>query len=47
MYSGSANTIIVGNGVVELLVADDSTLVTNITPSFILNGEETIEAFET
>ena len=47
MYSGSANTIIVGSGVIESLVADDSTLVTNITPSFILNGEESIEAFKT
>ena len=47
MYSGSANTIIVGSGVIELLVADDSELVTNITPSFILNGEESIEPFET
>ena len=46
MYSGSANTIIVGSGVIELLAADDSTLVTNITPSFILNGEESIEPFE-
>lgn len=47
MYSKSANTIIVGSGVIELLVADDSTLVTNLTPSFILNGEESIESFET
>ena len=47
MYSASANTIIVGSEVIELLVADDSTLVTNITPSFILNGEEAIEPFET
>lgn len=47
MYSGSANTIIVGSNVIELLVADDNTLVTNLTPSFILNGEEAIEAFET
>ena len=45
MYSQSANTIITGSGVIDLLVADDSTLVTNITPSFILNGEEDIEAF--
>lgn len=45
MYSESANTIITGSGVIDLLVADDSTLVTNITPSFILNGEEDIEAF--
>ena len=46
MYSKSANTIIVGSGVIELLVADDNTLVTNLTPSFILNGEESIESFE-
>ena len=45
MYSGSANTIIVGSGVVELLVADDSTLVTNITPSFILKDEASIDKF--
>lgn len=47
MYSQSANTIITGSGVIDLLVADDSTLVTNITPSFILIGEEDIEAFTT
>ena len=47
MYSESANTIIVGSGVIESLVTDDSSLVTNITPSFILNGEDVIEAFET
>ena len=47
MYSKSANIIIVGSGVIELLVADDNTLVTNLTPSFILNGEESIESFET
>lgn len=45
MYSSTANTIITGSGVIELLVTDDSTLVTNVTPSFILNGEEDIEAF--
>ena len=45
MYSSTANTIITGSGVIELLVADDSTLVTNVTPSFILNGEEDIEDF--
>ena len=47
MYSSTANTIITGSGVIELLVANDSTLVTNVTPSFILNGEEDIEAFST
>ena len=45
MYSSTANTIITGSGVIDLLVADDNTLVTNITPSFILNGEEDIEDF--
>lgn len=37
--------IITGSGVIELLVADDDTLVTNITPSFILQNEESIEKF--
>ena len=45
MYSASANKIITGSGVVELLVNDDSTLVTNITPSFILQSEDVIENF--
>lgn len=45
MYSPSANKIIVGSGVIEKLVSDDETLVTNITPSFILNNEESIEKF--
>lgn len=46
MYSQSANTIITGSGAIEMLVADDSSLVTNITPSFILKDEESIEKFE-
>jgi len=45
MYSASANTIITGSGAIDLLVVDDSTLVTNITPSFILNSKDDIEAF--
>ena len=45
MYSKSANKIITGSGVIEQLVADDSTLTTNVTPSFILNSENDIEAF--
>lgn len=45
MYSPSANTIITGSGVVEKIVADDSSLVTNITPSFIIQNEEAIEKF--
>lgn len=45
MYSQSANKIITGSGVIELLVAEDETLVTNITPSFILQDEESIEKF--
>lgn len=45
MYSESANKIITGSGVIDVLVQDDSTLVTNITPSFILQDEESIEKF--
>ena len=45
MYSPSANTIIVGSKIIEKLVSDDSTLVTNITPSFILQNEEAITPF--
>lgn len=45
MYSQSANKIITGSGVIEKLVQEDSTLVTNITPSFILKDEESVEAF--
>ena len=36
-----------GSGVIEQLVADDNTLTTNVTPSFILNSENNIEAFTT
>ena len=45
MYSVSANKIITGIGVIEKLVEEDSTLVTNITPSFILKDEESIDSF--
>ena len=45
MYSQSANKIITGAGVIGLLVEADSTLVTNITPSFVLVNEEAIEPF--
>ena len=45
MYLQSANTIITGSQVIEKLVADDNELVTNITPSFILQDEESIEKF--
>lgn len=47
MYSKSANKIITGSGVIEQLVAEDNTLTTNVTPSFILNSENDIEAFTT
>lgn len=47
MYSQSANKIITGSGVIEKLVADDNTLVTNITPSFILTDKDSIENFTT
>lgn len=45
MYSMSANKIITGSNVVEQLTNEDSSLVTNITPSFIVKNEESIEAF--
>ena len=45
MFSKSANTIITGSGIIEKLVQEDSTLVTNITPSFIVNDENAIEDF--
>lgn len=45
MYSTSANKIITGSKVIEKLVGEDSTLVTNITPSFIMKDGESIEKF--
>lgn len=45
MYSASANKIITGSGVIDLLVQDDSTLVTAITPSFIMKSKDMIESF--
>ena len=47
MYSQSANKIITGSGVIEKLVSEDSSLVTSVTPSFILQNEESIDAFTT
>ena len=46
MYSKSVNTIITGSQVVSKLVLDDDTLVTNITPSFIIKDEESIDKFQ-
>jgi len=45
MYSPSVNNIIVGNGVISKLVTDDNKLVTNVTPSFILKNEESIDKY--
>ena len=45
MYSQAVNKIIVGSSVIENLVAEDNTLITNVTPSFVLNDEESIEKF--
>lgn len=45
MYSKTANTIITGSKVVEQLVSEDESLVTNVTPTFILTGEESIDGF--
>lgn len=47
MYSQSANKIITGSGAIETIAKEDSTLVTNITPSFILKDEDVVEAFTT
>ena len=45
MYSPSANKLITGSTVIEKLVEDDNTLVTNITPSFVLKNEDSIDSF--
>ena len=45
MYSPSANKIITGSGVIDLLVQDDSSLTTNITPSFIIKSKDDIDSF--
>ena len=45
MYSQSANKIITGSGVIDLLVQDDSDLVTAITPSFIIQNKDVIDSF--
>lgn len=45
MYSQSANKIITGSGVIQLLVQDDNTLVTNITPSFIIESKDVVDLF--
>lgn len=45
MYSPSANKIITGSEATSLLVQDDSTLVTNITPSFIIQSEDVVDKF--
>ena len=47
MYSKSANKIITGSKVIENLVVDDSTLVTTITPTFILKDKDSVEKFTT
>jgi len=45
MYSQSANKIITSSNVIDLLVQDDTELVTNINPSFVLINEESIDKF--
>ena len=45
MFSNSANQIITGSGVIEKLLQEDESLTTNITPSFILNDQDDVEAF--
>lgn len=46
MYSSSVNTIITGSKVIEKIAEEDEEIVTNITPSFILKDEESIEGFK-
>ncbi len=45
MYSPSANKIVTGSSVIDTLVSDDNALVTNVTPSFVLENEEAAEPF--
>lgn len=45
MFSGAANQIITGSEVITELIEKDSSLVTNITPSFVLNSSDDIDAF--
>lgn len=45
MYSPSANKIITGSGAIHTLVKDDSELVTNITPSFIIKNKDLVDKF--
>jgi len=45
MYSPSANKIITGSGVIDLLVQDDSSLTTNITPTFIFKSKDVVDLF--
>ena len=45
MYSNSANKIIVGSGVIDTLVSLDDSLVTNVTPTFILLNKESVDSF--
>ena len=45
MYSPSANKIITGSEVIQKLIKDDDTLVTNTTPSFVLQNKDVIEEF--
>jgi len=45
MYSSTANTVITGAGAIAKLASEDSSLVTNIEPSFVLKDEESIDKF--
>ena len=45
MYSSNVNTLITGAGVISKLLEEDEEIKTNITPSFILKDESSIEKF--
>ena len=45
MFSSVANTIITGSDVIAQMAEDDDELTTQLTPSFVLTGEDVIDAF--
>ena len=47
MFSKSANTIITNTNFVNTITAEDSTLINNLNPTFIIKDKDSIEKFET
>lgn len=46
MFSNEANTIITSSNIVENIISNDDTLVSNITPSFILKQDTDVSKFQ-